>query len=93
MSTLTWTRADEAIVWFRKRYIQKEQKIKLTGMKKITTLVQESEKDMLTEAASLSFEKDLNDLVAKYSAAMEAELQDQLKTKIADVLKKKAIKI
>jgi hypothetical protein len=62
-------------------------------MKKITTLVQESEMDMLTEAASLSFQKDLDALVAKYSEAMKAELKDQLKSKIADALKKKAVKI
>jgi threonine aldolase len=59
-------------------------------MKKITTLVEESEKDMLTEAASGSFEKELESLVAKYSDAMAAELKDKLKTKIANVLKKKA---
>lgn len=62
-------------------------------MKKITTLVKESEKDMLTEAASSSFEKELEALVTKYSDSMVADLQDQLKTKIANVLKKKAQKI
>ena len=34
-------------------------------MKKITTLVQESEMDMLTEAASLSFQKDLDAIKKK----------------------------
>lgn len=62
-------------------------------MKKITTLVKESEKDMLTEAASSSFEKELEALVTKYSDSMVADLQDQLKTKIANVLKKRAQKI
>lgn len=62
-------------------------------MKKITTLVQESEKDMLTEAASASFEKDLNDLVNKYADEMVADLQDQLKSKIANVLRNKAGKL
>lgn len=59
-------------------------------MKKITTLVQESEMDMLTEAASGSFEKELEALVAKYHDSMKADLQAQLKSKIANVLKKKA---
>jgi hypothetical protein len=62
-------------------------------MKKLTTLVLESEKDMLTEAASLSFQKDLDDLVNKYSAAIEEGLQEQLKSKIANVLKNKSEKI
>lgn len=62
-------------------------------MKKITTLVQESEKDMLTEAASASFEKDLNDLVNKYADEMVSDLQDQLKNKIAAVLRNKAGKL
>ncbi len=62
-------------------------------MKKITTLVQESEKDLLTEAATASFEKDLNDLVNKYADAMVADLQAQLKDKIATVLKNKAGKL
>lgn len=59
-------------------------------MKKITTLVKESDNDMLTEASAASFEKDLADLVAKYSDQMAKDLKDQLKSKIATVLKKKA---
>ena len=62
-------------------------------MKKLTTLVQESEKDMITEAASASFEKDLNDLVNKYADEMIADLQTQLKDKMAAVLKKKSSNI
>jgi hypothetical protein len=62
-------------------------------MKKITTLVEETEKDLLTEAASASFEKELEALVSKYSAAMKADLKNQLNDKIAKVLKKKAAKI
>ncbi len=62
-------------------------------MKKITTLIQESEKEMITEAALGSFEKDLDELVNKYADAMVADLQDKLKGKIAVVLKKKAGKI
>lgn len=62
-------------------------------MKKITTLVQESEKDMITEAATTAFEKELEALVTKYSDSMVKDLQDQLRTKIANVLKKKAQKV
>jgi hypothetical protein len=68
-------------------------KININTMKKLTTLVQESEKDMITEAASASFEKDLNDLVNKYADEMIADLQAQLKDKIAAVLKKKSSNI
>jgi hypothetical protein len=62
-------------------------------MKKMTDHVKETENQMLTEAATSEFERELSGLVEKYSKAMIAELQDQLKTKIADVLKKTASKI
>lgn len=59
-------------------------------MKKLTTLVQESEQDMLTEAASLSFQKELDELVNKYAEAIEEGLQSQLKSKISAALKNKS---
>ena len=62
-------------------------------MKKITTLVKESDNDMLTEASTQAFQKELDELVNKYADAMVADLQDQLRSKISDVLKKKASKL
>jgi hypothetical protein len=49
--------------------------------------------DMLTEAVSIAFQKDLDILVNKYSDSIEAGLNDQLKCKLAEVLKTKSTKI
>lgn len=62
-------------------------------MKKITVLEAETNQNVLTEAVSTAFSKDLDDLVNKYADSMMDELQDQLKAKIKEALKKKAGKL
>jgi len=57
-------------------------------MKKITTLVQESEKDLLIETAAKSFEKELTALVEKYTSSIEESLKPQFAAKLSNILKK-----